>query len=181
MTHSAKDHQGILTTFPKPYWYLALKIKKCQVLHQPPPNQLSTQPSIKLDNTHLRNAEHVLYFGSLVSSNADFSSVANHGLCCANARAVVLPTCCSWATSWTTYSRHLKALEEHCGSAGRRDAPESLFGGSEHAQNHYHSNATHVSPDRPSTPRWRKLSEPLVGKRNTITSNQEHIPPGRCL
>lgn len=116
MTHSTEDHHGILNTFPKAYWYLALKVKKCQVLHQPPANQLSAQPSIKLDNTRLRNAEHVLYFGSLVSSNADFSSEANHGLCCAsgaNARAVVLPTCCSWATSWTTYSRHLKALEEH--------------------------------------------------------------------
>lgn len=116
MTHSAEDHQGILTTFPKAYWYLSLKIKKCQAQHQPPPNQLSTQPSIKSDNTRLRNAEHVLYFGSLDSSNADFSSEANHGLWCAsgaNARAVVLPTCCGWATSWTTYSRQLKALEEH--------------------------------------------------------------------
>lgn len=54
--HSAEDLQDILNVFAKAYraMGLALNIKKTQVPHQPPPNQPSTQPTIKVDDTLLK-------------------------------------------------------------------------------------------------------------------------------
>ena len=137
--HSAEDLQGILNAFAKAYRALglAMNIKKTQVLHQPPPNQPSTPPIINVDNTTLVNVDHFPYLGSFLSSKADIDSEVNHRLSCASGaygrlrkrvfedrdlrvdtkllvyKAVVLPTLLYGAESWTTYSRHLRALEQH--------------------------------------------------------------------
>lgn len=90
-----------------------------------------------MDNTPLEIVDHFPYLGSLLSSKADIDSEINHRLSCASGayarlrkrvfedrdlkaqtkllvyRAVVLPTLLYGAESWTTYSRHLKALEGH--------------------------------------------------------------------
>ena len=134
---SPEDLQGILNAFAKAYRALglALNIKKTQVLYQPPPNQPSLQPIIKVDNTTLESVEHFPYLGSILSSKADIDSEVNHRLSCASGayaklrtrvfddrdlraqtkllvyRAVILPTLLYGAESWTTYSRHLRALE----------------------------------------------------------------------
>lgn len=134
MTHSAEDHQGILNTFPKAYWYRALKIKKCQVLHQPPPNQLSTQPSIKLDNTRLRMLSTSYTLAAL--SPQMLTSALRPTMGCAvqveqtpeplSFQPAVaeprhgLPTAGTWKPLKNTYKRFR-------GSAGRRDAPKSAF------------------------------------------------------
>ncbi len=137
--HSADDLQGILNAFAKAYRALGLvlNIKKTQVLYQPSNNQPSTQLIIKVDNTTLGNADHFPFLGSLLSSNADIDSEVNHCLSCASGaytrlskrifedqdlkaqtkllvyRAIVLLTLLYGAEAWTTYSRHLKALEQH--------------------------------------------------------------------
>ncbi len=137
--HSAEDLQGILNAFAKAYRALGLKlnIKKTQVLHQSPPNQLAIQPNIKVDNTTLEYVDHFPYLGSILSSKADIDSEVNHRLSCASGayarlrrrvfkdrdlstqtkllvyRAVVLPTLLYGAESWTTYSRHLRAMEQY--------------------------------------------------------------------
>ncbi|KAF7646060.1 hypothetical protein LDENG_00194230 [Lucifuga dentata] len=83
--HSAEDLQLILcffSAFAKAYLALglSLNIKTTQVLHQPPPNQPSTHPVTKVDNTYLQNVDHFPYLGSLLSSAANIDSEINHRL-----------------------------------------------------------------------------------------------------
>ncbi len=137
--HSAEDLQGIRNAFAKAYRALGLKlnIKNTKVLHQCPPYQLAIQPNIKVDNTTLEYVDHFPYLGSIISSKADIDSEVNHRLSCASGayarlrrrvfedrdlsaqtkllvyRAVVLPTLLYGAESWTTYSRHLRAMEQY--------------------------------------------------------------------
>ncbi|KAF7646107.1 hypothetical protein LDENG_00193520 [Lucifuga dentata] len=59
---------------------LSLNIKKTQVLHQPPPNQLSIQPTIKVNNITLQNVDHFPYLGSLLFTAANINSEINHRL-----------------------------------------------------------------------------------------------------
>jgi len=136
--HSPEDLQGILNAFANAYRALglALNIKKTKVLYQPPPNQQSQQPVIKVDNTTLENVDHFTYLGSILSSKADIDCEVKHRLSCASGayaklrtrvfddrdlraqtkvlvyRAVILPTLLYGAESWTIYSRHLRALEQ---------------------------------------------------------------------
>ncbi len=137
--HSAEDLQGILNAFAKVYRALGqkLNIKKTKVLHQYPPYQPAIQPNIKVDNTTLEYVDHFPYLGSIISSKADIDSEVNHRLSCASGayarlrrrvfddrdlsaqtkllvyRAVILPTLLYGAESWTTYSRHLRAMEQY--------------------------------------------------------------------
>ncbi len=137
--HSAEDLQGILNAFAKAYRALGekLNIKKTKVLHQCPPYQPAIQPNIKVDNTTLEYVDHFPYLGSILSSKADIDSEVNHRLSCASGayarprrrvldgrvlsaqikllvyRAVILPTLLYGAESWTTYSRHLRAMEQY--------------------------------------------------------------------
>ena len=82
--HSAEDLQGILNAFACRALGLALNTKKIQVLHQPPPNQPSTLPTIKVDNTTLENVDCFPDLGSLLSSKADIDSEVNYCLSCAS-------------------------------------------------------------------------------------------------
>ncbi len=108
-----------------------------KVLHQCPPYQPAIQPNIKVDNTTLEYVDHFPYLGSIISSKADIDSEVNHRLSCASGayaklrrrvfddrdlsaqtkllvhRAVILPTLLYGAESWTTYSRHLRAMEQY--------------------------------------------------------------------
>ncbi len=110
---------------------------KTQVLHQSPPYQLAIQPNKKVDITTLEYVDHFPYLGSILSSKADIDSKVNHHLICASGaytrlrrrvfedgdlsappknmvyRAVDLPTLLYGAESWTTYSRHLRAMEQY--------------------------------------------------------------------
>ncbi|XP_026084958.1 uncharacterized protein LOC113060279 [Carassius auratus] len=136
-SHSPEDLQDILNAFAKAYRALGLvlNIKKTQVLYQPPPNQPSLQPIMKVDNTTLESVDHFPYLGSILSSKADIDCEVNHRLSCASGayaklrkrvfddrdlraqtkvlvyRAAILPTLLYGAESWTNYSRHLRALE----------------------------------------------------------------------
>ncbi len=90
-----------------------------------------------MDNTTLEYVDHFPYLGSILSSKADIDSEVNRRLSCASGayarlrrrvfedrdlsaqtkllvyRAVVLPTLLYGAESWTTYSRHLRAMEQY--------------------------------------------------------------------
>lgn len=138
VSHSPDELQSILNAFAKAYTSLglALNIKKTQVLFQPSPNQPLTQPTIKVHDATLENVDHFSYLGSLLSSKADIDSEVNHRLSCACGayaklrkrvfddrdlrpqtkilvyKAVVLPSLLYGAETWTTYSRHLKSLEQ---------------------------------------------------------------------
>ncbi len=137
--HSTEDLQGILNAFAKACRALGLKLnmKNTKVLHQCPPYQLAIQPNIKVDITTLEYVDHFPYLGSILSSKADTDSEVNHQLRCASGayarlrgrvfedrdlsaqtkllvnRAVILPTLLYGAESWTTYSRHLRAMEKY--------------------------------------------------------------------
>ncbi|KAJ3614980.1 hypothetical protein NHX12_018549 [Muraenolepis orangiensis] len=137
---SEEDLQGILSAFAKAYKQLglALNIKKTQILHQPPPNSSTPvlPPNISID-IRLENVDYFPYLGSLRSSKAVIDDEIHHRLSCASGafsrlrkrvfensdlqaktkilvyKAVVLPTLLYGSEAWTTYSRHLKALEAY--------------------------------------------------------------------
>ncbi|KAJ3582703.1 hypothetical protein NHX12_000331 [Muraenolepis orangiensis] len=138
---SEEDLQGILSAFAKAYKQLglAINIKKTQILHQPPPNSSTSvlPPNISIDNIRLENVDYFPYLGSLLSSKAVIDDEIHHRLSCASGafsrlrkrvfenrdlqaktkilvyKAVVLPTLLYGSEAWTTYSRHLKALEAY--------------------------------------------------------------------
>ncbi len=138
---SEEDIQCTLSIFAKAYKQLglAINIKKTQILHQPPPNSSTPvlPPNISIDNTSLENVDHFPYLGSLLSSKAVIDEEVHHRLSCASGafsrlrkrvfdnrnlqpktkilvyKAVVLPTLLYGSETWTTYSRHLKALEAY--------------------------------------------------------------------
>ena len=139
--HSEEDLQLILDAFATAYKQLglALNIKKTQILYQPPSNSTTpaSPPVISVDKTRLENVDHFTYLGSLLSSKANIDEEIHHRLSCASGsfsrlrkrvfenrdlqartkvlvyKAVVLPTLLYGSECWTTYSRHLKALEAH--------------------------------------------------------------------
>ncbi|KAJ3584283.1 hypothetical protein NHX12_014779, partial [Muraenolepis orangiensis] len=138
---SEEDLQGILSAFAKASKQLglAINIKKTQILHQPPPNSSTSvlPPNISIDNIRLENVDYFPYLGSLLSSKAVIDDEIHHRLSCASGafsrlrkrvfenrdlqaktkilvyKAVVLPTLLYGSEAWTTYSRHLKALEAY--------------------------------------------------------------------
>ena len=108
-----------------------------QVLHQPPPDTLASPPTMTIANEGLENVDHFPYLGSHLSSKADIDSEIQHRICCASGafaklrkrvfeepdllartkllvyKAVILPALLYGAETWTTYSRHLRALESY--------------------------------------------------------------------
>ncbi len=90
-----------------------------------------------MDNTTLEYVDHFPYLSSILCSKADIDSEVNHHLSCTSGtyaklrrtifeerdllaqtkllvyRTVVLPTLLYGAESWTTYSRHLRAMEQY--------------------------------------------------------------------
>lgn len=86
VAHSREELQENLNAFAEAYRALGLvlNIKKIQVLHQPPPNQPSTQYSIKVGATTLENVDHFPYLESILSSSANIDSELNHRLSCAS-------------------------------------------------------------------------------------------------
>ena len=125
-----------MTAFAKAYKQLglAINLKKTQILHQPPPNS-NTPLNISIDNTRLKNVDHFPYLGSLLSSKSTIDKEVPHRLSCARGaysklkkrgfedrdlqsktkilvyKAVLLRTLLYGSEAWTTYSRHLRALE----------------------------------------------------------------------
>ncbi|KAJ3585932.1 hypothetical protein NHX12_012339 [Muraenolepis orangiensis] len=135
-----EDLQGILSAFVKASKQLGLAInmKKTQILHQPPPNSSTSvlPPNISIDNIRLENVDYFPYLGSLLSSKAVIDDEIHHRLSCASGAfsrlrkrvfenrdlqaktkilvyKAVLPTLLYGSEAWTTYSRHLKALEAY--------------------------------------------------------------------
>ena len=139
VAHSEADLQSILDAFARAYWLLGLdlNIKKTQVLHQPAPGTHPQPPTIHVDGNTLENVDQFAYLGSLLSTRPTIDAEVHHRIGCASAafarlrkrlfdnrdiqarvkllvyQAVVLPTLLYGADSWTTYSRHLKALEQY--------------------------------------------------------------------
>ena len=99
-----------LNAFARAYKLLGLmlNIKKTQVLHQPPPDTLAPLPKITIANEGLENVDHFPYLGSYLSSKADIDSEIQY--CCASG---VCGALLYGAETWTTYSRHLRALESY--------------------------------------------------------------------
>nr|XP_061823852.1 uncharacterized protein LOC133611023 [Nerophis lumbriciformis] len=138
---SEEDLQCTLSAFAKAYKQLglAINIKKTQILHQSPPNSSAPvlPPNLSIDKIRLENVDHFPYLGSLLSSKAVIDDEIHHLLSCASGafsrlrkrvfenrdlqaktkilvyKAVVLPTLLYGSEAWTTYSRHLKALETY--------------------------------------------------------------------
>ncbi|XP_062862816.1 uncharacterized protein LOC134324867 [Trichomycterus rosablanca] len=138
---SEENLQGTLFAFAKAYKQLglAINIRQTQIFHQPPPNSSTPvlPPNISIDNIRLENVDHFPYLGSLLSSKTVIDDEIDHRLSCASGvflrlrkrvfenrdlqaktkilvyKAVVLPTLLYGSEAWTTYSRHLKALEAY--------------------------------------------------------------------
>ncbi|XP_060759866.1 uncharacterized protein LOC132870238 [Neoarius graeffei] len=136
---SEADLQSIMDAFARAYQLLGLdiNIRKTQILYQPAPDTPSKAPAIHVDNNTLENVDRFMYLGSLLSTRADIDAEIHHRIGCASAafarlrdrvfdnreiltktellvyQAVILPTLLYGADSWTTYSRHLKALEQY--------------------------------------------------------------------
>ena len=139
VAHTETELQSILDAFARAYKLLGLSInvKKTKVLHQPPPDSSITPPTITINNTVLENVDKFPYLGSHLSSKADIDSEVHHRICCAGGafaklrrrvfensdllantkilvyKAVILPTLLYGAETWTTYSRHIRALESY--------------------------------------------------------------------
>ena len=134
---SERDLQTIMNAFHEAYTRLGLtvNIRKTQVLYQPPPRRPHQTPFIKVDDQVLENVDHFPYLGSNLSSDTTIDKEIQHRLSCASAafgrlrtrvfddrnifaktkiqvyEAIVIPTLLYGAETWTTYSRHIKALE----------------------------------------------------------------------
>ena len=139
VAHTESDLQDILNAFARAYRLLGLDIntKKTQILYQPAPGTLPQPPTIRVGGNILDNVDQFAYLGSFLSSRADIDAEIHHRIGCASAafarlrkrvfenrdiqtktkifvyQAVVLPTLLYGAESWTTYSRHLRALEKY--------------------------------------------------------------------
>ncbi|KAL2090150.1 hypothetical protein ACEWY4_014838 [Coilia grayii] len=139
VAHSEADLQGIMDAFARAYQLLGLdiNIKKTQILYQPAPDTPSQRPKISVENNALENVDQFMYLGSLLSTKAVIDTEIHHRIGCASAafarlrdrvfenrdiltktkllvyQAIILPTLLYGADSWTTYSRHLKALEQY--------------------------------------------------------------------
>lgn len=136
---SEEELQSIMDAFARAYQLLGLdiNIKKTQILYQPAPGTSPKVPTIHVANNTLENVDQFMYLGSLLSTRSDIDAEIHHRIGCASAafarlrdrvfenrdiltktklmvyRAVILPTLLYGADSWTTYSRHLKALEQY--------------------------------------------------------------------
>lgn len=134
---SSRDLQIILHAFHYAYSKLGLKInvKKTQILFQPAPKD-NTPPDIKIGESTLVNVDKFSYLGSIVSADADitaevhqrieqaataFGKLKNRVFSDSDIRldtkskaykAIIIPTLLYASETWTTYHRHLKALEK---------------------------------------------------------------------
>ena len=132
------DLQAILNAFAGAYSRLGLSVnvRKTQILYQPVPNQARHAPNIQINGETLENVEHFAYLGSHLASNANIDSEIHYRLRCANSafgklrkrvfddrdlrlttkvrvyQTIVLPTLLYGSETWTTYRRHIKALEK---------------------------------------------------------------------
>ncbi|XP_062924161.1 uncharacterized protein LOC134356870 [Mobula hypostoma] len=131
--------QQFLTAFNCAYTKLRLAInsRKTQIIYQPSPIETNRiEPSFQLGEKTLENVDYFLYLGSHLSSNVDLNDEIQHRLKCAGTafgclrtrvlhdhdirtdtkmlvyKAVVIPTLLYASETWTTYRRHLKALEK---------------------------------------------------------------------
>ena len=133
-----EDLQIILNIFTNAYTKLGLSInaRKTQVLYQPPPNDEGRNPNILLGGEILENVDKFSYLGSHVSSNINIDDEVQYRIRCASTafgklrkrvfdnhnlksetkilvyRAVVVPTLLYASETWTTYKRHIKALDK---------------------------------------------------------------------
>lgn len=134
---SESDLQTVMTAFHDAYTRLGLTVNigKTQVLYQPPPRGPYHAPTIRIEGQALQNVDHFPYLGSYLSSNNLIDNEIQHRLSCASAAfgrmrtrvfddhnihvstkiqvydAIVMPTLLYGSETWTTYRRHLKALE----------------------------------------------------------------------
>lgn len=103
LEYADKDLRQILNAFTKTYKHLVLNLKK----DPGPPSRRTLLPRLPpsyVDDTRLRNVEQFPHFGSLLSSKPTTASrvLENHNLQAKNSFL--------FSETWTTYSRHLKAL-----------------------------------------------------------------------
>jgi len=136
---SPQDLQTVLDAFHFAYTQLGLKIntKKTQVMFQAAPKDtVRAPPTIKLGDTILEKVDNFSYLGSIISSNANVDAEINHRIQQAAAafgklrsrvfqdrdiridtklkvyRAIVITTLLYGSETWTTYRRHIAALEK---------------------------------------------------------------------
>lgn len=133
------DLQVIINSFADAYSKIGLSInvQKTQVLFQPSPGDNNRiPPNIQLGGDNLENVDRFAYLGSHLSSNATIDDEIQYRIRCASTsfgklrsrvfedrdlrldtkilvyKAIVLPTLLYASETWTTYRRHIKALEK---------------------------------------------------------------------
>ena len=113
---------------------LTISTKKTEVMHQPAPGALYTEPLISVNGEHLKAAEKFVYLGSTLSRTANIDEEVMRRVAHGSAafgrlrssvwecrglslqtklkvyRAVVLPSLLYACETWTVYSRHAKQL-----------------------------------------------------------------------
>ena len=138
VTHSEADLQELtnrLSAATKRYG-LTISIKKTEVLHQSIRGSPTEEPCILIDGQKLNNVEHFTYLGSCVSANCSLDKEVTNRIaraCASFGRlgkkiwyekglsqstkiavygVMVLPSLLYGSETWTTYRRHIKALEQ---------------------------------------------------------------------
>ncbi|XP_064091612.1 uncharacterized protein LOC135205178 [Macrobrachium nipponense] len=131
--------QTILNAFANAYSRLGLpiNIRNPQVLYKPPQTEaIRVAPTIRINGVALETVDHFPYLGSHLSLNANIDDEVQYRLRCANSafgklrrkifddhdlrvntkikvyQAIVLPTLLYASETWTTYRRHVKALDK---------------------------------------------------------------------
>ena len=113
---------------------LTISIKKTEVLYQPPPGKIISEPNITVHGSRLNVVQRFTYLGSTLSQNATIDDEVDIRIARASAsfgrlskqvwkrkgisidtklkvyKAVVLPTLLYGCETWTVYQRHVKML-----------------------------------------------------------------------
>ncbi|WP_295438499.1 hypothetical protein, partial [Thiolapillus sp.] len=122
------------TVMPSADCYTDHRLKKTEVLYQPPPREAYSPPHISIDGTNLNAVEHFTYLGSVISNDATVSKDLDNRLSKASSsfgrlskrvwqshslrlstkiqvyRAVVVPTLLYGEETWVLYRRQIRLL-----------------------------------------------------------------------
>ena len=132
-----RDTRDVLhtTVMPSADCYTDHRLKKTEVLYQPPLREAYSPPHISIDGTNLNAVEHFTYLGSIISNDATVSKDLDNRLSKASSsfgrlskrvwqshslrlstklqvyRAVVVTTIMYGAETWVLYQKQIRLLE----------------------------------------------------------------------